>query len=890
MSMLRVVVNGVGQTVAPGATILDLLGGIGIEVPSLCHDPRLHPTAMCRLCAVTVEGLDRPVVACGTPVTDGMVITTHSPELEEFRRGTLELLAPHCAPESRALLPEKQFHRALDRYGIADRTEPPASPPAVDDSHPYIHVDMSQCIQCYRCVRICDEVQGLSVWHVLGRTGDSRVVPDSLGTLLESSCTGCGACVDSCPTGALVDKQRLALGQPEAWTRSVCGYCAVGCELNVGTRDGRVVQVTPVVDSPVNKGHLCIKGRYAFEFNSAPDRVAQPLLRRPGGWQGTDWPTAIATVAGKLAGVLERHGPQAIGVLGSARATNEDNYVLQKFARTVLGTNNVDCCARVCHTPSAAALKRMLGFGAATNSFDDIEMAGAIMLVGCNPTENHPVVGARILRRARLGTPLIVIDPRLTDLARRATVHLRPRAGTNVPVLNALAHVILAESLADESFLRERVDGLADFRALVAGWTPERAAAISGVPADDIRRAARLYGTTRPAMCFHGLGVTEHLQGTEGVMCLINLALLTGNLGRRGAGVNPLRGQNNVQGAAHMGCDPGLLTGGASLEPERARFETLWGTSLPAAPGYNVLEMIEAAGRGEIRCLWITGYDVLPTLPNRARTREALARVETVIVQDLFIDETAREFATVFLPAASVFEHDGTFMNSERRIQRVRQAVPPPAAARPDWEIVCAVARAMGRGSGFGFASAAEIWDEVRAAWPGGAGVTGERLDAAGVQWPCRDEQSPGTEYLYAESFGAGPRAKLACIDYVPTAETLTPEYPLLLTTGRSLYQFNAGTMTGRGRTRDLRPTDLLEINALDAAATGVASGDAVRVRSRHGEATLRAHVTDRVQPGELFTTFQDPAARVNLLTSSHGDRITKAPEYKVTAVCIQRG
>lgn len=890
MAVLNVVVNGTAHTAAPGTTILGLLAGIGIEVPSLCHDPRLKPTGLCRLCAVDVAGSPRPVVACGTPLADGMVITTHSPELEEFRRGTLELLASHCAPETRSQLPEKQFHRALDHYGIADRTECPASPPAVDDSHPYIHVDMSQCIQCYRCVRICDEVQGLSVWHVLGRTGDSRVVPDSLGTLLESSCTGCGACVDSCPTGALVDKQRLALGQPEAWTRSVCGYCAVGCELNVGTRDGRVVQVTPVVDSPVNKGHLCIKGRYAFEFNGAPDRATQPLLRRQGGWQGTDWPTAIATVAGKLAGVLERHGPQAIGVLGSARATNEDNYVLQKFARTVLGTNNVDCCARVCHTPSAAALKRMLGFGAATNSFDDIEMAGTIMLVGCNPTENHPVVGARILRRARLGTPLIVIDPRLTDLARRATVHLRPRAGTNVPVLNALAHVILAESLADESFLRERVDGLADFRALVAGWTPERAAAISGVAADDIRRAARLYATTRPAMCFHGLGVTEHLQGTEGVMCLVNLALLTGNLGRRGAGVNPLRGQNNVQGAAHMGCDPGLLTGGAALDAERARFEALWGAELPAAPGYNVVEMIEAAGRGEIRCLWITGYDVLPTLPNRKLTRDALARVETVIVQDLFINETAREFATVFLPAASVFEHDGTFMNSERRIQRVRQAVPPPAAARPDWEIVCDVARAMGRGSGFGFASAAEVWDEVRAAWPGGAGVTGERLDTAGVQWPCRDQHAPGTEYLYAESFGAGPRAKLACIDYVPTAETLTPEYPLLLTTGRSLYQFNAGTMTGRGRTRDLRPTDLLEINALDAAATGVASGDAVRVRSRHGEATLRAHVTDRVQPGELFTTFQDPAARVNLLTSGQGDRITKAPEYKVTAVCIERG
>ncbi len=889
MSLLRAIVNGVGQQVAAGTSILELLNQLGIEVPSLCHDPRLRPTAMCRLCAVTVQGSSRPVVACGTPVTDGMVITTHSPELEEFRRGTLELLAPRCAPESRALLPEKQFHRALERYDIADATGRPAGP-AVDDSHPYIHVDMSQCIQCYRCVRICDEVQGLSVWHMLGRTDDSRVVPDSLTTLLESSCTGCGACVDTCPTGALVDKSRLEQGQPQAWTRSVCGYCAVGCELNVGTRDGKVVQVTPALDSPVNKGHLCIKGRYAFEFNAAPDRATQPLLRRQGGWQGTDWPAAIGTVAEILTGVLRRHGPRAIGVLGSARATNEDNYVVQKFARTVLGTNNVDCCARVCHTPSAAALKRMLGFGAATNSFDDIEMAGAIMLVGCNPTENHPVVGARILRRVRLGTPLIVIDPRATDLARRATVHLRPRAGTNVPLLNAMAQVILAESLTDEAFMRGRVDGLAEFRSLAGAWTPERAAAISGVPADDIRRAARLYAATRPAMCFHGLGVTEHLQGTEGVMCLINLALLTGNLGRRGAGVNPLRGQNNVQGAAHMGCDPGLLTGGAALEPERARFEALWGAALPGDRGYNVVEMIEAAARGELKCLWIVGYDVLPTLPNRTATLAALRKVETVIVQDIFINETAREVAAVFLPAASAFEHDGTFMNSERRIQRVRQAVPPPGSARPDWQILCDVARALGRGSGFAFNSAADIWDEVRTAWPGGAGVTRERLDESGVQWPCRHEDGAGTEYLYAESFAAGPRATLACIDYVPTAETVTAEFPLLLTTGRSLYQFNAGTMTGRGRTRDLRPTDLLEINAIDAVAKGLGSGDTVRVRSRHGEARLQVLVSDRVQQGELFATFQDPEPMVNFLTSSHGDRITGAPEYKVTAVRVERG
>ena len=884
---VRLIIDGVPRLVTPGISLLAALTDAGVELPALCHDPRLKPSGMCRLCSVEVAGSDRVLVACATPVADGMVVTTRSPALEAFRRTQLEMLAPRASAASRALLPEKPFHQVLERLGIPPPEEPAPTGIAVDESHPYIRVDMSQCIQCYRCVRICDEVQGLSVWHVLGRAPEGHIVPDSLTSLAESSCTGCGACVDTCPTGALVDKQRLALGAADSWTRSVCGYCGVGCEIHVGARAGRVVQIRPVVESPVNKGHLCIKGRYAIEFNDAPSRQGQALLRRGGKWLPVAWDTALEAVASELSRIRDRYGPAAIGMLGSARATNEDNYVTQKFARTVLGTNNVDCCARVCHTPSAAALKGMLGQGAATNSFADIELAGAFLLVGCNPAENHPIVGARILQRVRAGVPLVLVDPRATPLAAHATLHLRPRPGTNVPLLNALAHVIVAEGLADESFLARRVAGLERYTTLVSAWTPERAASLCDVHPEQIREAARLYATTRPAMCFHGLGVTEHLQGTEAVRCLINLALLTGNLGKAGAGVNPLRGQNNVQGAAQMGCDPGNLTGGAGLDEARGRFASLWQQDLPTEPGLTLPHMLDAAAAGTLKALWVVGYDVLLTYAGLATTRAALSQLECVIVQDLFLNETARECGTVFLPAASVFERDGTFMNSERRIQRVRAAVPPPGEARPDWQIISAVARRMGYGAGFGWDGPAAIWDEVRAAWPAAAGISYARLQGPGRQWPCADESQSGDDVLYSDSFTIGARATLACVDYLPTTERVTPDFPLLLTTGRTLYQFNAGTMTGWGGTRALRPTDCVDINPLVAKAAGITSGDQVLMESRHGQVRLVTRVSNTVRPGEVFATFHDPATGLNLVTSGHRDRVTGAPEYKVTAVRV---
>jgi formate dehydrogenase major subunit len=535
--------------------------------------------------------------------------------------------------------------------------------------------------------------------------------------------------VDSCPSGALVDKTVLANGPPTEWTRTVCPYCGVGCEMQVGARGGRLVQVRPALDAPVNKGHLCVKGRYAFGYVHAADRMTRPMIRVGERFEAVSWDEAIGHVAAELARIRRTHGPDAIGVLGSSRATNEENYLAQKLARVVLGTNNVDSCARVCHAPSATALRQMLGAGASTSSFDDIEAARTLLVAGSNTTENHPVVGARIRQAAGRGARLVVIDPRRIELAAIADVHLQPRAGTTIPLLNAMAHVIVSEGLVDGDFVEERVDRLEPFAAFVARFTPEHAAAVCGVEPEAIRRAARLIAREKPAMFVHGLGMTEQVRGTDTVMCLINLALLTGNLGRAGTGVNPLRGQNNVQGAAHIGCEPHHLTGYVALSDARQRFEQVWGAPVPAKPGLDLMEMVDAARAGRLLGLYAIGYDVLLTNPDGNRTREALGALELVVVQDLFLSETAREVATVFLPAASSFEKDGTFMNSERRVQRVRRVLDPPGEARADWQIVCAVAQAMGHQQGFSFDRARVIWDEVRRVWKAGAGI---KLCAAG--------------------------------------------------------------------------------------------------------------------------------------------------------------
>jgi len=880
--MIRIAINGEPREIADGATISDALDAARVHVPRLCHDGRIAPAGACRLCLVEIHGQARPVPACTTAAVDGMAIATHTPRLEAARREILELMAWRHPPEARdganPFIAEL-VARGLDRElaGIAD-------PALVDDSHPYLHVDMARCIDCYRCVRICDELQGQSTWRIADRGGQLRIVPDAGGSLRASSCVSCGACADTCPTGAIIDRSILA-GRPTQWTRTTCPYCGVGCELQVGTRAGRIVQIAPARDAPVNKGHLCVKGRYAYGFATAPDRLTAPMLREATGWRAVSWDEALAFVAARLTAIRAAHGADAIGVLGSARATNEDNYLTQKLARVVLGTNNVDCCARVCHAPSAAGLAAMLGTGAATNSFDDIERARTLLVVGANATEAHPIVGARIRQAKRRGAHLIVIDPRCTELAAIADVHLQLRAGTNVPLLAALAHAILADGLEDAAFLAARVDGLEALRASVAAWTPERAAEVCGVDAAQIRLAARLYATARPAMALHGLGLTEHVQGTDGVMAVVNLALLTGNLGVPGAGVNPLRGQNNVQGSAHMGCEPHHLPGYATLDGGRALVERVWGHAIPRTRGLDWMEMLDAAGDGRLHALYAIGYDVLLTNPDHARTRAALAKLDLIVVQDLFMTETAAELAHVVLPAAAAYEKDGTFMNAERRVQRVRRAIAPPNEARGDAEILCALAAAMGQPAGFGFASAEAVWDEARAVWPNGAGMSYARLDHGGLQWPCPDEDHPGTALLHRD----GPRVALRPIAYRPTVETTTAELPLVLVTGRRLYQFNAGTMTDRTPNAMLQPADVLGISPDDAGRYGLAHGDRVIVRSRHGEAALAVAIDRAVRAGEVFATFHTAEALINRVTSNERDPITHTPEYKVTAVTLER-
>ena len=885
-----ITIDGIEHEFRLGTNLFDAARAVGLGVPSLCRDDRIESCGACRMCLVRVAGRQHPVVSCMTTVDQAANVETKSDDLEIARRANLLMLARNYPADGFLEFPDKPFHKLAREYGLtADDFHGMRKAELLDDSHPYIRVDMSQCIDCFRCVRICEEMPGQNVWQIAGRGRSTRVVPNSRTVLAESSCISCGACVETCPTGALEDKTLLERGEPTEWTKTVCPYCGTGCEMDVGVRDGRVVQIKPALEAPVNKGHLCVKGRYAFEYVDSADRQTDPMIRRGNEWIKVSWTEAIDYTARKMKEIVATHGKESVAVLGSSRATNEENYLAQKFTRVVLGTNNVDCCARVCHTPTATAMKMMLGAGAATNSYDDIERTETILVCGANPTECHPIIGERIKQAAKKGANLIVIDPRKIELTRYADIHLQLRSGTNILLLNSIAHAIIDEGLEDRSFVADRISDFDVFKEFIKDYSPETVAEKCGVSAEAIRAAARMYAGQKPSMSFHGLGVTEHTQGTEGVMCVVNLALLTGNIGIPGAGVNPLRGQNNVQGAAHMGCDPGILTGSTSIADGRERFERVWKVPIPTEKGLHLMQMMDAAAAGKLKALWAIGYDVFFTNASANTTETSMRGLDLLIVQDMFLNETARRFAHVFFPAASSLEKDGTFMNAERRVQRVKKAIEPRGNSRSDWEIISDVGRAMGSDEHFGFQTAEDIWNEVRQVWPDANGITYDRIERAGLQWNCPDVDHPGTEVLHSESFPFGKRTELRQIRYRPTKESASDEFPLIMNSGRNLYQFNAGTMTRRTRNIDLYSTDLLYVAPVDAERLGLVDNENVRLVSRYGEAFMPVRISDRVAAGEVFSTFHSTDIFLNRVTSTVRDRFVGSPEYKVTAVRIEK-
>jgi formate dehydrogenase major subunit len=893
---MRVVVDGRTIEVAPEASVLDAVRAAGFALPALCHDDRLRPVGSCRTCLVRAGG--SVTAACVTAANPHAPIEVESEELEALREDAVRLLV--SALPTRASVGSRSELAALCAdMGIAPEAAEGDGGRGRDDSHPYIHLDRDLCIACGRCVRMCADVQGAFALTLVGRGAETVVAPGSGGSWAESDCVSCGGCVDTCPTGA-IHQPGLPAGAaasrvlPEAavTTRTTCGYCAVGCSLDVLAEDGRVLAVLPDRDGPVNHGHACVKGRFAHGYLHAEDRITQPLLRRDGRLEPVGWPQAIDHIARGLQSAVAVGGPDSIAAISSARATNEENYLVQKFMRTVIGTNNVDNCSRLCHAPSAAGLTASFGLAGGTDSFDDIDQADCLLVVGANPIEAHPVVGARLLQRALGGATLVVADPREVGLAKYADLHLRPRPGTNVALCHGIAHVLLDEGLIDEKFLRERATGLAELTETVKQYPPSVAAEITGVPEADIIAAARAYGRARCPAIFYGLGVTEHLHGTDGVRTLANLAILCGAVGTaHGLGVLPLRGQNNVQGASDMGALPDSLPGYRKVaDPEaRALTESVWGAAVPDRPGLRIPQMFAAARAGRLRALWIIGEDVCSTDPDSNQVAAALDGCPLVIVQELFPSATTRH-AGVVLPAASWLEKDGTFVNFDRRFQRVRAAARPPAQARTDFEIVHALAIALG--TDLGCPTPAAALDECARTSPHFAGLSHERLDREGaLAWPCPPPGTTARGKLYTDRFATPDgRAHLAAVPYLPPGEQPDDDYPLLLITGRRLEHYNSGSMTRRTENLRLAPTDHLDIHPDDAARHHLADGRPVTVESRRGQARLTARIGTQTTPGELFCAIHFPDSEVNALTSDHADAATSCPEYKITAVRISAG
>jgi formate dehydrogenase major subunit len=900
--MVTVRIDGMPVSVPEGTSVMRAAAMVGANIPKLCATDNLNAFGSCRLCLVEIEGRPGTPASCTTPCAEGMSVHTQTPRLDKLRKGVMELyISDHpldcltCPANGDCELQDMAGAVGLRdvRYGTQGENHLDRGK---DESNPYFTFDASKCIVCSRCVRACSEVQGTFALTIAGRGFGSQVSPSEQQPFLDSECVSCGACVQACPTATLQEKSVIDLGVPSRKVKTTCAYCGVGCSFTAELRGDEVVRMVPDKQGGANEGHSCVKGRFAWGYAQHQDRVTTPMIRDSieDEWRPVEWDEAISFAADRLNAIKSKHGVDAIGGITSSRCTNEEVYVVQKMVRAAFGTNNIDTCARVCHSPTGYGLKQTFGTSAGTQDFASVEQADAILVIGANPTDAHPVFGSRMKRRLREGADLIVIDPRSIDLVRsphiRAEHHLQLMPGTNVAVLNAISHVVATEGLIDEAFVYERCNKTSfnawvDFISLPEN-SPEALAEITGVDAETVRAAARAYATAGNGAIYYGLGVTEHSQGSTMVMAMANLAMATGNIGRLGVGVNPLRGQNNVQGSCDMGSFPHEFVGYRHVSDDtvREQFSTVWGVTLREDPGMRIPNMLDSAVSGEFKGIYIQGEDIAQSDPNTNHVAEALRAMECVIVQDLFLNETSH-FAHVFLPGTSFLEKDGTFTNAERRINRVRPVM-TSRTGLSEWEATCALSEAMGYP--MPYESASEIMDEIAQLTPTFAGVSFDLLDKLGsVQWPCNEQAPTGTPIMHKDAFVRG-EGQFMTTPYVPTDERSTRKFPLLLTTGRILSQYNVGAQTRRTDNVVWHAEDVLDIHEADAEARGVKDGDWIEIASRAGQTRMRARISDDIPAGVVYTTFHHPVSGTNVITTDNSDWATNCPEYKVTAVEIR--